>query len=104
MRTHFGESLPQKLERLIRTAGITSLPLEDSFTAIKIHFGEPGNVAFLRSAYAESVVRVLNSCGARPFLTDCNTLYPGRRKMLSNTLILPTATVFLPMRPAVRLS
>ena len=80
MRTHFGESLPQKLERLIRTAGITSLPLEDSFAAIKIHFGEPGNVAFLRSAYAESVVRVLNSCGARSFLTDCNTLYPGRRK------------------------
>ena len=80
MRAHFGESLPQKLERLIRTAGITTLPLEDSFTAVKIHFGEPGNVAFLRNAYAESVVRVLNSCKARTFLTDCNTLYPGRRK------------------------
>ena len=80
MRTHFGESLPKKLERLIKTAGITTLPLEDNFAAIKIHFGEPGNVAFLRSSYAESVVNVLKSCGARVFLTDCNTLYPGRRK------------------------
>lgn len=80
MRACHDESLPQKLERLVRAAGITSLPLGDAFTAIKIHFGEPGNVAFLRSAYAESLVRVLNSCGARPFLTDCSTLYPGRRK------------------------
>ena len=80
MRTRFGESLPQKLERLIRTAGITTLPLEDSFSAIKIHFGEPGNLAFLRSSYAASVVNVLKSCGARAFLTDCGTLYPGHRK------------------------
>ncbi|MBR2633826.1 MAG: DUF362 domain-containing protein [Lentisphaeria bacterium] len=80
MRTKFGESLPQKLARLIRSAGIETLPLQDSFTAVKIHFGEPGNLAFLRHAYARSVVDVISAKGARPFLTDCNTLYPGRRK------------------------
>ncbi|MBO5991105.1 MAG: DUF362 domain-containing protein, partial [Lentisphaeria bacterium] len=80
MRTKFGESLPQKLARLIRSAGIETLPLQDSFTAVKIHFGEPGNLAFLRHAYARSVVDVISAKGARSFLTDCNTLYPGRRK------------------------
>ena len=80
MRTKFGESLPMKLARLIRSAGIETLELEDNFAAVKIHFGEPGNLAFLRHNYACSVVDVLSEKGANVFLTDCNTLYPGRRK------------------------
>lgn len=80
LRTDFGTSLPEKLKKLITKAGITDMPLQDSFTAVKIHFGEPGNLAFLRPAYAAAVVDVLKQNGARVFLTDCNTLYPGGRK------------------------
>lgn len=59
---------------------MTSMPLEGKFTAIKMHFGEPGNLAFLRPNYAKVVVDTLKDMGARPFLTDCNTLYTGMRR------------------------
>lgn len=80
LRTGFGVSLPQKLQKLIRAAGIGELPLQDNYAAVKIHFGEPGNLAFLRPAYAAAVVEILKEYGAKPFLTDCNTLYVGGRK------------------------
>ena len=80
LRTSFNENLPQKLERLIKTAGIGQIDFSNKFTAIKIHFGEPGNLAFLRPNYAAVVVKVVKELGGKPFLTDCNTLYVGGRK------------------------
>ncbi len=73
-------NLLQKLRRLIEKAGMTRMPLDGKFTAVKIHFGEPGNLAFLRPNYARVVVDALRDMGARPFLTDCNTLYTGMRR------------------------
>ncbi len=75
-----GISMPEKLKKLMRTAGIDTLDLEGKFVAIKIHFGEPGNLAFLRPNYAKAVADMVSELGGKPFLTDCNTLYPGRRK------------------------
>ena len=49
-------------------------------TAIKIHFGEPGNLSYLRPNWAKAVADIVKEFGGRPFLTDCNTLYVGRRK------------------------
>ena len=80
MKTSFSENLPQKLERLIRTAGIGSIDFKNKYAAIKIHFGEPGNLAFLRPNYAAVVVKVVKELGGKAFLTDCNTLYVGGRK------------------------
>lgn len=80
MRTHGGVSLLDKLKKLIHEAGIESLPLKNSFVAIKIHFGEPGNLSFLRPNFAKATADVIKECGGKPFLTDCNTLYTGRRK------------------------
>lgn len=80
LRTSFNENLPQKLERLIKTAGIGQIDFSNKFTAIKIHFGEPDNLAFLRPNYAAVVVKVVKELGGKPFLTDCNTLYVGGRK------------------------
>ena len=80
MRTSFSENLPQKLERLIKVAGIGDIDFKDKFVAIKIHFGEPGNLAFLRPTYAGVVAKVIKELGGKPFLTDCNTLYVGGRK------------------------
>ena len=74
------ENLPQKLARLMMTAGFGDIDMEGKFVAIKMHFGEPGNLAFLRPNYAKVVADVVKSLGGVPFLTDCNTLYPGRRK------------------------
>lgn len=69
-----------KLEKLMRVAGIGQIDFEKKMVAIKIHFGEPGNLSYLRPNYAKTVADVVKSLGGRPFLTDCNTLYVGRRK------------------------
>lgn len=73
-------NLLQKLRRLLDKAGMTQMELGGKFTAIKIHFGEPGNIAFMRPNYARVVVDALKDMHARPFLTDCNTLYTGMRR------------------------
>lgn len=79
-RTSFRENLTQKLKRLMKAAGFNTLPLEGKFAAIKMHFGEAGNLAFLRPNYARAVAEMVTECGGKPFLTDANTLYVGGRK------------------------
>ncbi|MDR0893733.1 MAG: DUF362 domain-containing protein [Prevotellaceae bacterium] len=79
LRATSSSNLLDKLERLVKRAGIEKLPLTDNFAAIKIHFGEPGNLAYLRPNYAARLAELLRRHGAKPFLTDCNTLYSGRR-------------------------
>ena len=74
------QNLLQKLKKLIKTAGIEQIDFKDKYTAIKIHFGEPGNISYLRPNYAKAVVDVVKELGGKAFLTDCNTLYVGRRK------------------------
>lgn len=80
LRTKNSISLLQKLERLIKKAGIGTIDFDSKYAAIKIHFGEPGNLAFLRPNYAKVVADVVKELGGKPFLTDCNTLYVGGRK------------------------
>ncbi len=75
-----GDPLPVKLRKLMKRAGFEELDLKDKFVAIKMHFGEKGNLAFLRPNYAKAVADYVKERGGKPFLTDCNTLYVGSRK------------------------
>jgi len=79
MRTKVGESLLAKMDRLIRKAGIGDIDFNRKFAAIKVHFGEPGNLAFLRPNFAKVAADRIKALGGMPFITDCNTLYVGRR-------------------------
>ena len=80
-RTTHKENLQQKLTRLVKEAGmLEGIDFDNKYTAIKIHFGEPGNLSYLRPNYAKTIVDLIKSQGGRVFLTDCNTLYVGRRK------------------------
>lgn len=79
LRTTPTSNLLDKMERLVRRGGIAGIDFENRFAAIKIHFGEPGNMAYLRPQYAARMAGLLRSLGAKPFLTDANTLYSGRR-------------------------
>lgn len=79
-RCPVGTSLLEKLRRVCIAAGIKDIDMDGRFVAIKMHFGELGNVSFLRPNYARAVVDVVKELGGRPFLTDCNTMYPGSRK------------------------
>ena len=96
-RAKLGEGLPLKLQRLIRTAGVDQIDMEGKFVAIKMHFGELGNLGFLRPNYARAVADVVKSLGGKPFLTDCNTLYPGSRKNALEHLYCAWENGFTPM-------
>ena len=76
----FGDGLPTKLKKLIKKAGIGQIDMDGKFAAIKMHFGELGNISYLRPNYAKAVADVVKELGGKPFLTDCNTMYPGSRK------------------------
>ena len=76
----FGDGLPAKLKKLIRAAGVGQIDMDGKFVAIKLHFGELGNISYLRPNYARAVADVVKELGGKPFLTDCNTMYPGSRK------------------------
>ncbi len=79
MRTKPGNGMLDKLEKVIEKAGIGELDLKDKMVALKIHFGEPGNLAYIRPNYVALIVNKIKKLGGKPFLTDCNTLYYGRR-------------------------
>lgn len=79
MRASQTGNLLQKLERMVKRAGMDKMDLKDKFVAVKIHFGEMGNVAYIRPNYAAVIVRMLKEMGGKVFLTDSNTLYSGSR-------------------------
>lgn len=80
MHTAGGRNLPEKLHRLMKAAGFESIDFKDKYVAVKVHFGEPGNLAYLRPNYAKTVCDYVKELGGKPFVTDCNTLYVGGRK------------------------
>lgn len=65
LRAKSGDNLLNKLQRLIKTAGIEEIDFQDKYVAIKMHFGEPGNLAFLRPNYAKSGGRCSKRTGRK---------------------------------------
>ena len=72
--------LPGKLHRLLKAAGFEDIDYSGKFVAVKLNFGEPGNLAYLRANWARVVCDYVKALGGRPFVTDCNTLYVGGRR------------------------
>jgi uncharacterized Fe-S center protein len=80
MRTSKAENLFDKIGLLMEKAGLPGSVSSGDLVAIKIHFGEKGNHAFVRPVFIRRVVEEIKKCGGLPFLTDSSTLYPGERK------------------------
>ena len=95
------ESLLKKLHRLMKSAGFEGVGFEDKYTAVKMNFGEPGNMAFLRPNWAKTVCDYVKELGGRPFLTDCNTLYIGGRRNGLDHLESAYANGFNPFQTGV---
>ena len=85
------------MKRLIKAAGIDKIDMDGKFVAIKMHFGEHGNLTFLRPNYARAVADTVRELGGKPFLTDCNTLYPGSRKNALEHLYCAWENGFTPL-------
>jgi uncharacterized Fe-S center protein len=79
LRASGKENFLQKIQRLITTTGLPDVVSEKDLVAIKLHFGELGNTAFLRPIFLRSIVQSLKELKTVPFLTDSNTLYAGTR-------------------------
>ena len=66
LRTGTSTNLQQKLTKLVKKAGISNIDFENKYVAIKIHFGEPGNLAFLRPNYARTIADLVKELGGKP--------------------------------------
>ena len=78
-RTSYEANMLQKFEVLIKESGLLEYDFKDKFVAIKIHFGEYGNLAYIKPQYLKILGDVIKEKGGLPFLTDCSTLYSGSR-------------------------
>ena len=78
-RAKAGSSLSRKLLRLLGRARLRDRVPEGGMVAVKLHWGEPGNTGYLRPVFARTVVDNILEVGGRPFVTDTNVLYRGKR-------------------------
>ena len=72
-------SLHEKMKKLFDAAGFAKMFSPGEIVAIKMHFGEKGNTAYISPTLARQVVDKIKDNGGKPFLTDTNTLYNGAR-------------------------
>ncbi len=79
LRATTKESFTAKIGRLVDTAGLGDCLRKRDLAAVKLHFGELGNTAFIRPVFLGKIVEHIRKTGALPFLTDANTLYAGTR-------------------------
>ncbi|MDM8536728.1 DUF362 domain-containing protein [Desulfobacterales bacterium HSG17] len=80
------ENLFAKLQQLLDKAGLEKVFSERDLVAVKLHFGELGNTAFIRPVFLRKIVESIKAKGGSPFLTDANTLYAGTRSNTVNHL------------------
>ncbi len=79
LRSSFKKNLLSKLIELLEVVDLKGVALPHSLVAVKLHFGESGNLAFIRPNFIRCIVDYTKELGAFPFLTDTNTLYAGTR-------------------------
>lgn len=79
LRTKPGGNLVDKVKRLCEAVDLAAMVKERAFVAVKLHFGETGNTAYVRPVFVRKIVDLIKDAGGHPFLTDANTLYVGSR-------------------------
>ncbi|MEW6096755.1 MAG: DUF362 domain-containing protein [bacterium] len=79
MRASFGENSFAKFNKLLKKINLNELITKNALIAIKLHFGEMGNLAFISPIWVRELVRYIKKLGGNPFLTDTSTLYRGSR-------------------------
>lgn len=80
LRATYRENLMVKIGRLLDLTGLPATVKARDLVAVKLHFGELGNSAFVRPVFLRTIVGSIKANGGVPFLTDSNTLYAGTRR------------------------
>jgi uncharacterized Fe-S center protein len=79
LKVESGKNILDKLDILLDRADLKGKIREKDLVAIKLHFGEKGNTAYVRPIFLRRVVDRVKRYKGKPFLTDTNTLYTGTR-------------------------
>ena len=79
LKVESGKTLLDKLDILLDRVDLKGKIREKDLVAIKLHFGEKGNTAYVRPIFLRRVVDRVKQYKGKPFLTDTNTLYIGTR-------------------------
>jgi hypothetical protein len=69
MRANEKQNLLDKLTKLYRRAGLGGIVAKGDLVALKVHFGERSNTAFLRPQYVRRLVDLVRKSGASRFST-----------------------------------
>jgi uncharacterized protein len=69
----------QKFLKLLEIAGLDQIIKCNDLVAVKMHFGEPGNVRYIRPIFPVMLIEKLLELGARPFVMDSAVLYKSPR-------------------------
>lgn len=72
-------SVNEKLKNLLTASKVLGGVAKKDTVAVKMHFGEEGNTGFVRPEHARVIGDAIKARGAKPILSDTNTLYRGRR-------------------------
>ncbi len=70
---------PSKSGEIFKAAGLGRLITPGEEVALKVHFGQPGNTAYLKPEQVRPIAEAIKALGGKPFYTDCNSLYKGDR-------------------------
>jgi hypothetical protein len=79
LKASIQRNLYDKVDTLLDEIDLSSRVKDGDLVAIKLHFGEKGNTAFIRPIFIRRIVDRVKKHKAKPFLTDANTLYRGER-------------------------
>jgi uncharacterized protein len=106
MKAEYGNSLEKKFRTLLKKSAFFETITEGQIVALKVHVGERENLGYINPNYARIVVEEVKARGARPYLTDTNTLYSGGRHNGADHIVTAIqhgfgyATVGAPFIPA----
>jgi len=77
-----------KVYDFLKDVGISDHVKARNFVAIKINFGEDGNIGHIKPEFVSPVVKIVKERSAYPFLTDASTIYVGKRSDAFHHLII----------------
>jgi len=95
-KTNSQDNIYSKTKKLFQATEFSGKIRKKDLVAIKTHFGEYGNLAFIPPPVFKILSDVVRGLDAKPFITDSNTLYRGSRSNAVDHLVNAVQNGFLP--------
>ena len=82
------DTIEKKIKKLFKRSNLGKCFERRDVVGIKLHIGEEGVITALRPHFIKPLVAILRKSGCRPFLTDTNVLYKGKRNNAVDHIML----------------